>query len=855
MSAIDDTVHVLHVDDEPDLAELVATYLEREDERLTVRTATSADEGLDTLAAHDIECIVSDYDMPGRNGIAFLEAVREEFPDLPFILYTGKGSEEVASAAISAGVTDYLQKGSGTDQYTVLANRITNAVESYRSRRALAARNRDLRRYEHMINSMEEAACIYDADGRFVVVNEYLADWYDTTREALEGESSNLIPSVRERGDDDPYRALLDGRREQLSGEVEAEFPGHGYAVLEYQLTPLLVDGAVEGVVGVARDITDSTERQEELHRNERAMDEAPVGITISDPSREDNPLIYANDRFRELTGYSEADVRGRNCRLLQGEHTDPEPVAAMREAIDEERRVTVELRNYRKDGTEFWNRVSIAPVRDEDGTVVNYVGFQQDITDRKERERELSRTERRYQAVFDDPNILVGLLDTDGAVLDINRTAMEYVDVTTDELVGTPFWETPWFAHSASVQEEVREWIDRALRGEYVEFEADLLRPDGEPYTIEGVFRPVTNDDGDVVSLLISDRDVTERKQRERELEQYGAYLKESTDIITVLDESGVIEYQSPAVERVLGYEQSELVGQDGFDLVHPDDVPQMREAFADLVSAPDSTVTVECRFRTAADEWRWLEVHGTNQLDHDAIEGIVTNSRDITERVEREQAVQRERDRLDEFAGVVSHDLRTPLNVVEGRLEMAREECDSEHLDAIDTAVDRMGRIIEDVLWLARKGREVGSMDAVAVQDAANAAWELVADEADRAELRFADENLAGATIEADRDRLRQLLENLLGNALEHGGDDVTVAVGALDDGFYVEDDGSGIPASSRDDVFAAGYSTGQEGTGFGLTIVKQVADAHGWDIRVSEGTEGGARFEITGVTFIAE
>jgi len=97
----------------------------------------------------------------------------------------------------------------------------------------------------------------------------------------------------------------------------------------------------------------------------------------------------------------------------------------------------------------------------------------------------------------------------------------MEYVDAPLDDLRGTLFWNTPWFNHSETVQQEVREWIDRAGNGEYVEFEVDLVRPNGDPYTVEGVFRPVTDESGDVVSLLISDRDITERKEKERELER----------------------------------------------------------------------------------------------------------------------------------------------------------------------------------------------------------------------------------------------------------------------------------------------------------------------------------------------
>ena len=125
-------IQILHVDDEPSMTDLTATFLEREDDQFSVETATSADEGLQHLGDRPPDCIVSDYNMPGMDGLEFLQAVRDDYPDLPFILFTGKGSEEVASDAISAGVTDYLQKKSGTEQYELLANRIRNAVDARR---------------------------------------------------------------------------------------------------------------------------------------------------------------------------------------------------------------------------------------------------------------------------------------------------------------------------------------------------------------------------------------------------------------------------------------------------------------------------------------------------------------------------------------------------------------------------------------------------------------------------------------------------------------------------------------------------------------------------------------------------
>lgn len=203
------------------------------------------------------------------------------------------------------------------------------------------------------------------------------------------------------------------------------------------------------------------------------------------------------------------------------------------------------------------------------------------------------------------------------------------------------------------------------------------------------------------------------------------------------------------------------------------------------------------------------------------------------------------RQKERLDEFASMVSHDLRNPLDVAEGHLELAAERGEEEDFERVSAAHERMRSIIDDVLALARTGPENFELGTVNLSEVIRDAWKGV--ETAQASSDFAIED---SQIAADEGRLRQLLENLYRNAIEHGGKDVTVRVGALESGFYVEDDGPGIPTEDRDQAFEYGYSTADEGTGFGLSIVQQIADAHNWNIRITEGSDGGARFEIRGV-----
>ncbi|WP_436925855.1 GAF domain-containing protein [Halosimplex amylolyticum] len=218
------------------------------------------------------------------------------------------------------------------------------------------------------------------------------------------------------------------------------------------------------------------------------------------------------------------------------------------------------------------------------------------------------------------------------------------------------------------------------------------------------------------------------------------------------------------------------------------------------------------------------------------------------------RERELARQNERLEEFAGVVSHDLRNPLNVAAGRVEIVRNEDASEHLAAAADALDRMDELITDLLSLARQGATVDEREQADLDALVDQAWATVNAPAatlrtDRVPESDATDGALGA-IECDPSRVRQLLENLFRNAVEHGGADVTVTVGRTADGFFVADDGPGVPADSREEIFDVGFSTDDRGTGFGLNIVEQIARAHGWDVSVGESADGGARFEFTGV-----
>jgi signal transduction histidine kinase len=225
-----------------------------------------------------------------------------------------------------------------------------------------------------------------------------------------------------------------------------------------------------------------------------------------------------------------------------------------------------------------------------------------------------------------------------------------------------------------------------------------------------------------------------------------------------------------------------------------------------------------------------------------------LVRALRYAIERHRQEETLRQKNAQLNEFASVVSHDLRNPLNVAQARTDLAQHECDSEHLDDVNDALNRIEQLIDDLLTLTREGDKISETESVILSSTADNAWQNVA----ATEATLVTET--SQTIRADPSRLTQLLENLFRNAVEHSSDRVRITVGDLDDsdGFYIADDGPGIPPDSVTNVFDPGYSTAEDGTGLGLKIVRDIAEAHEWNIGVTTSTDGGARFEITGIEF---
>mgnify|MGYP006295463627 CR=1 FL=1 len=322
--------------------------------------------------------------------------------------------------------------------------------------------------------------------------------------------------------------------------------------------------------------------------------------------------------------------------------------------------------------------------------------------------------------------------------------------------------------------------------------------------------------------------------------------FLEASPDAVLVVDEGGVIQRANRKVTAVLGYEPEALLGTAVEGLLREADREDHVRFRRDYVADPEPRpmgreLDLYALHRDGSEVPVEISL-GPIELDGEL--SVVATITDVTKRKERERQLQRQNERLEDFASIVSHDLRNPLRTAEGNLELLRQETDSEYVAPLERSLARMDALVGDLLALAREGEAVQAVEQVALAEVVRESWATV----DTADATLAVES--HRRIDADPGRLRQFLENLFRNAVEHGGPAVTVTVGDHDGGFFVADDGPGIPGEDRSRVFEAGYSTAPEGTGFGLQIVDAVAAAHDWEVAVSEASGGGARFEVTGV-----
>ena len=371
MSRSPQVIRILHVDDEPDFAETAARFVKREDDRVEVITETDASAGLGLLRDGDFDGVVSDYDMPTMDGLEFLTAVREGFSDLPFILFTGKGSEEIAAEAITAGVTDYIQKRTGTDQYKILANRLVNAVERYH-----AVRHTELSR--RAMETASEGLSLVESDGTFLYANPAFARLFEYGPDELIGKhwtvlyhneeakrlADDILPAVREVG--------------YWSGETVRQTKQGTRLVTDHRLAYTDEDVIICTATDITGERTTPTERTSGFDLLVDAMEEYAF-YTLD----HEGYVTRWNKGAERLKGYEASEVLGTHMSEFFTEEDRQSGVPEqLIEAAKADGSVTDERWRLRKDGSRFWANVTLSASFDEAGTLRGFGEMIQESTE-----------------------------------------------------------------------------------------------------------------------------------------------------------------------------------------------------------------------------------------------------------------------------------------------------------------------------------------------------------------------------------------------------------------------------------------------------------------------------------------
>ncbi|WP_252699296.1 PAS domain S-box protein [Natronosalvus vescus] len=585
--------------------------------------------------------------------------------------------------------------------------------------------------------------------------------------------------------------------------------------------------------------------------------------------------IVDVNPAFERLFGYDRSEVIGDKL----DEHVLPDGIEAVDvyDTVGVGEVISAEVTRQTANGPrEFFARGFAVEL---DDTVYEYAIYT-DITEQKRWETELEQ----YRTLVETVGDPMYILDTDGTIEVANDAMIDAVGTTREAVIGAHPLEFMPQEAVARGQQILYEIIDDDERT-WGTFELTFTSTDGEEHVAEANIAPIADEEGTLIKSVGVIRDIGDRKEREQriralhdgtrrlmaaanadEVARVGCdiadeildyqlngihrYDPEVDGLVPVAVSEGVRELfgEPPIIERNGG------LAWDAYEAGQPIAHGDVR--YQNGVQNPETPIRSEAHLPLG--EYGLLLVASVDRNDFDeeslALANILAaNVEAAIERAEREseldarrQELERQNERLEEFAGTVSHDLRNPLTLATGHLDLIADRATddmgiTDSLEEIEWALERMDELIDDVLALARSGRNLTDPESLALEDVVRQAGRTV-----DPDLGIEIEGTL-PTVMADENRVLVFFENLFRNAIEHVGEDVTVTVGVTETGFYVADNGPGIPPEERSSVLESGYTTHPEGTGFGLAIVTEVAEAHGWDVMIAESEQGGARFDV--------
>jgi PAS domain S-box-containing protein len=813
----------------------------------------------DAIYVHDAEGEVLDVnrtaaEMYGYSREAFRSGEGPEtIPDDP--PYTSENASERLARAAEGESQTFEWQGKDSDGNVFWEEvSLTRAVVDGDVRVLAIVRDVDERkRYEQeleyrraLLEAQTEATIdghlVVDGEGNVLSYNSQFRDLWDVPAEILDSRDSEALLEyvLGEVADPGAFMETIERIYDDRQIETRDRIRHEDGRWFDRYSAPVVSEGELYGRVWVFRDVTDSEERERALtERNERlrALFSNSNAAIVEYVYEDGEPVVEdVNERFEAVFGYDAGTVVGHSLDefVVPPEHR--EEAAELNAKVERGEPLSAEIERETVDGVRSF-LLRNAPI-DTEAEARGYASYT-DITERKEREREIEEQREKYTTLVEQSHEGVVIVQ-DEAFKFVNRAMEGLTGRTEEQLLGTPFYEVM----APEYRDLVRERYERRLAGESPpdQYELEVVTDDGERRTVDvGVSRIQYRGEP---ATLATFNDVTEREEQR---ERFQAFIENSTDVISVLDTDGTCKYQSPSSERVLGYEQDELIGENVFEYVHPEDRQRVAERFYEAIEDTDATPVIEYRFEHADGSWRWLESVGNNQLDNPAIEGTVTNSRDVTERKEFERRLAEKNEKLELLNRIVRHDIRNDMAVARAETEVladALDDAEHRHLDAILESVDHVVELTDIVRDLMRTMLE----DESAIEPIA--LGPVLDDELD------AIRNVDGVTLEAETpppdlavradEMLGTVFRNLLTNAVRHNDTDdptVVVSVEATDEAVVVRvaDDGPGVPDDRKDEVFGRGEKGLESpGSGIGLYLVDTLVEGYGGDVWVEDREE---------------
>ncbi len=646
-------------------------------------------------------------------------------------------------------------------------------------------------------------------------------------------------------------------------------------------LKGLVFVGVTSGLLFVIlrRLVTDREKHLEDLERAgenirklSHAVEQSPVSVVITDTA---GHIEYVNRKFTEVTGFSPAEVVGQNPRILKSGELPPARYRELWETLAAGRTWAGEFHNRKKDGGMFWEFARISPVFNEAGRITHYLAVKEDITERKQVEAALQASEAQLRAVFEGSAIGIALVNQAGRPIRCNLALSQILGYSPEELCRMSF---PELAHPQDREKDsdlFRSVISGTL-GPY-QLEKRYVRKDGRLVWGRFTVSVVQSADPSQFYAVGMLEDVTRQKQAEQELhrreEHFRLLIENASDLITVINGEGVIQYQSPSAGRLLGYRPEEVSGHRVFEFIHPEDTPRVVGALQRALAEAEAGVTVEFRLRHRDGTWKMIQSIGRSMPFEDAGICVVVNSRDVTEqkRLEVQLRQAQKMEAIGQLAGGVAHDFNNLLTVIAGHSELlmmssAPDQPGHGSLAEIRKAADRAASLTRQLLAFSRQqvlSPRVMNLNAI-VSDAEKMLKRLIGE--DVALASSLSPNLS--PVRVDPGQMDQVIMNLALNArdaMPRGGNiTIETANVRFDDdaadtgmeicpGRYVmlaiSDTGTGIAPEIRPHIFEPFFTTKAvgRGTGLGLAVVHGIVKQSGGHIAISSEMGVGTTFNI--------